>query len=259
MWDKLPEELAVRVFNVLLGIVIGTAVTWAVAVRRRLRERRDVREGDARDTVVINFHLVRAETRPDGTRHPTALRIRSLGQDQLRHVVPNGHLAGVLRRRADRVTPRDTLISMAGAEGSFLLETLLNFVCDRVANGPFDHHLYVMAPCSEPAALTAHQPITILLIRLSDLELFEHWPRCRDVLVEHGSDGGRVLTLVEMAARFKAERETVARLRAEGKRTTHVETMYVLDLALDHRTADVPLKPVPWERYEQVLTGMKRS
>ena len=35
-----------------------------------------------------------------------------------------------------RSPPRDTLISMEGAEGSYLLETLTNFVCDRVANWP---------------------------------------------------------------------------------------------------------------------------
>ena len=77
-------------------------------------------------------------------------------------------------------------ISMEGAEGSYLLETLTNFVCDRVANGPFGHDLYVMAPCCEPAGLAVHQPITILLISVADLALFRSWPACRGVRVEHG-------------------------------------------------------------------------
>jgi hypothetical protein len=258
-WEKLYQEFSGRLIGVIIGAAFGAMVTWIIALRRRLRERRNIREGDARDTVIINFHLVESETRPDGTRYPTSLRIRALGQDQLRNVVPNGHLAAVLKRRTDRVTPQNTLISMEGAEGSFLLETLLNFVCDRVANGPFDHDLYVMTPCCEPAALATHQPITILLIRMSDLELFEHWPVCRGVRVEHGSDGSRVLTLREMAVRFKAEREMVRELRAAKKRTLHMETMYILDLALDRRTADLPLKPVPWERYEKVLSELKLS
>lgn len=86
--------------------------------------------------------------------------------------------------------------------------------------------------------------------------LVENWPACRDVRVEHGSDGARMLTLMEMAKRFKAEQERIASLRSAGRRTLHEETMYVLDLALDRRTADVPVKAVPWGRFEGVLKGL---
>ena len=37
------------------------------------------------------------------------------------------------------------------------------------------------------------------------------------------------------------------------QRTMHVETMYVLDLALDKRTAAIPTKAIPWGRFEAVL------
>src|SRR5262249_14525265 len=181
------------------------------------------------------------------------LRIRSLGQAQVSEVVPNGYLAAQLLHRAFKVTPRDTLLSMEGAQGSYLLETLTNFVCDRVTNAPFAHDLYVMAPCCEPAGLAQHQPIAILLIAAADLVLFESWPACRDVRVEHGSDGARILTFRELELRFRDEQERIARLRQEGKRTTYVETMYVLDLALDKRSAAVPTKEVPWGRFEHVL------
>src|SRR4029079_12909471 len=130
----------------------------------RYRQRQRVLRGDARDTVVINHHLVETADGPNGAKVPAVLRVRSLGQGEAGRVVPNGHLAAELLRRAFRVTERDTLISMEGAEGYYLLETLTNFVCDRVANSPFDHDLYVMAPCCEPAGLTEHQPIVILLI-----------------------------------------------------------------------------------------------
>jgi hypothetical protein len=179
-----------------------------------------------------------------------------VGQSQLDRVVPNGHLAAVLFARALDVTPSQTLISMAGPEGSFLLETLTGYVGDRVARGSFDHDLFAMAPCCEPAQLATHQPIVIILIAVRDLVHFEHWSACRDVRVEHGSDGSRLLTLMAMAKRFRGEQDEIARLRKEGKRTTHVETMYVLDLALDRRAADVPLKAVPWGRFESVLKRM---
>ena len=255
MFADIAQELTGRGIGVLIGLLLGGSITWLFARWKRLQERRSVAQGDARDTVVINLHVVESTNGPGG-RVPTAVRIRAVGQSEACRVVPNGHLAAVLLRRAFHVTPRDTLISMEGAEGSYLLETLTNFVCDRVANGPFDHDLYVMAPCCEPAALAQHQPITIILIAKADLALFESWPACRGVRVEHGSDGARVLTLMEMARRFREEQETMAALRAAGKRTTHVETMYVLDLALDKRTANIPVKPVPWGRFEGALKAM---
>lgn len=255
MFADILQELSGRGMSVVLGMVLGGMVTWLFARWKRFRERQSVRCGDARDTVVINLHLVESAATPAG-RVPTALRIRAVGQAELDRVVPNGHLAAVLLKRAFDVTPRDTLISMEGAEGSYLLETLTNFVCDRVANGPFDHDLYVMAPCCEPAELAQHQPITIVLIAKADLALFETWPACRDAKVEHGSDGARVLTLMEMARRFRSEQEKIAALRAAGQRTRHAETMYVLDLALDRRTGPIPVKPVPWGRFEGVLEEM---
>jgi hypothetical protein len=255
MFAGFLQELGGRGIGVVLGMVLGGSITWLFARWKRFRQRQSVRCGDARDTVVLNLHVVESADTPAG-RVPTAMRIRAVGQAELERVVPNGHLAAILHKRALDVTPRDTLISMAGPEGSYLLETLTNFVCDRVANGPFPHDLYVMAPCCEPAELAQHQPVTILLIAAADLALFERWPACRAVKVEHGSDGARVLTLMEVAARFRSEREKIAALRAAGQRTTHVETMYVLDLALDRRTAPIPLKPVPWGRFEGVLEGM---
>jgi hypothetical protein len=255
MFSDILQELSGRGVSVLLGLVIGGSVTWLFARWRRFRQRRSVLCGDARDTVVLNLHLVESADGPNG-RVPTALRIRAVGQAELDRVVPNGHLAAILARRAFAVTPRDTLISMDGPEGSFLLETLTNFVCDRVANGQFEHDLYVMAPCCEPAALAEHQPVTIVLIRQADLALFESWPACRGVRVEHRSDGARVLTLMEMANRFRSEQDKIAALRAAGQRTMHAETMYVLDLALDRRAAPIPVKPVPWGRFEKVLDEM---
>jgi hypothetical protein len=245
----------------LLGVIVGGLITWLLGRVRRYHERQNILRGDARDTVVIQNHLVTTSDVPaaegTGTRKaPATLRIRALGQSELNRVVPNGHLASELLKRAFRVTPRNTLISMEGAEGSYLLETLSNFVSDRVANAPFEHNLYVMAPCCEPAGMAAHQPISILLISVANLALFEEWAVCRNVQVEHGGDGMRVLTLMDLARRFRKEQAQLAELRKAGKRTRYVETMYILDLALDQRMATVPLKSVPWGRFEDVLKQM---
>jgi len=101
-----------------------------------------------------------------------------------------------------------------------------------------------------------YEPTDIILIRVKDLALFENWPACREVLAEHGQDGVRILTLMELANRFRMEREKIAALRQAGKRTLYMETMFILDLALDHRSAAIPLKKVPWGRFEAVLKQM---
>src|SRR5262245_34373828 len=137
MFGPWLEEIGRRGTGVLVGLLIGALTTWLLARWKLLRERRRILRGDARDSVVIALHLVESAQTPaadgnSGRRVPGVLRIRTLGQAELKNVVPNIHLATVLHHRAFRVRPHDTLISMEGAEGSYLLETLTNFVCDRV-------------------------------------------------------------------------------------------------------------------------------
>jgi hypothetical protein len=249
----LVDELTGKGAVAILGVILGSSIGWMSGRWKRYQERRSILSGDARDTVVIQQHIVDSTSDSAGKKIPKVLRMRSLGQSEVSRVVPNGHLAAELLHRAFQVTPRDTLISMEGATGSYLLETLTNFVCDRVGNEPFDHDLYVMAPCCEPAEMVEHQPIIILLIAINDLALFEEWPNCRGIQVEHGSDGGRVLTLMELARRYRQEQKEITSLREAGMRTRHHETMYILDLALDRRTAPIPAKPIPWGRFEMVL------
>ena len=144
-WDKLLVDLPGRSIGILIGISAGWLLGWLYLRWKRRQERLSVMCGDARETIVIQQHIVERGTCADGTHYPKSLRIRSLGQSPLRVVVPNNHLSGVLLHRAHCVTARHTLIGMEGSEGSYLLETLTNFVCDRVANEPFDHDLYVEA------------------------------------------------------------------------------------------------------------------
>ena len=262
MSDWLTNELGGRGLATVVAFVLGGTSSWLVGRWRRMRERRCILQGDAHDTVVIEHHIVEhgESLEPGGGGKPRivpkCLRIRALGQSELSRVVPNGHLAAHLLERAFNVTPRQTLISMEGIEGSYLLETLTGFVGDRVANQAFDHDIYVMVPCCEPRELSQHQPIVLILISAADLVLFREWGDCRNICVEHGSEGARILTLMEMARRYQAEQEHIARLRQEGKRTQYVETMYTLDLTLDRRTSPIPVKPVSWGRFEAVLKDM---
>src|SRR5262245_35446244 len=146
MFDKLSDELGTRGVSTAFGVLLGGAIGWCLARWKRHRERVNIFAGDARDTVVIQQHMVQSVADPDmpGGRRATSLRIRSPGQARVDQVVPNSHLALVLTKRAGEVSPLNPLISMAGPEGSFLLETLTGFVGDRVRLSPFEHDSYVM-------------------------------------------------------------------------------------------------------------------
>lgn len=262
MLDFFTREMGGRGAATLLAFLLGGLVSWVLGRWRRIRQRRSILAGDARDTVVIEHHLVESAEVPDPDRPgqtrrvPTALRIRALGQSELRRVVPNDHLAAEFLGRAMKTTAWETLISMEGAAGSYLLETLTGFVGDRVGNDGFEHDLFLMAPCCEPREFANHQPIVIVLIAARDLPLFNQWRDCKGVRVEHGGEGARILTLLEMAKRYREESSKIARLQEQGKRTLYEETIYILDLALDRRTAPIPTKEVPWGRLEAVLKAM---
>ena len=110
-----------------------------------------------------------------------------------------------------------------------------------------------MAAVCEPASFGGHRSSTVILIRRDDLAKFREWPICREIMVEHGGHGERILTLLGVADEFDRQAEAVAKRQAEGRRPNFEETMYLLDLALDHRVIDLPSKPVPWSRFEASL------
>ncbi len=112
-----------------------------------------------------------------------------------------------------------------------------------------------MAPVYERGALYlgGHFLSTVLLIRLDDLLRFRDWQDCATIQVEHASHGERVLTLYGMAAEYERQARAIASRRAAGRRSGYEETMYILDLGLDIKTADLATKPVLWERFESML------
>src|SRR4051812_5376126 len=99
------SELSSRGAVGLLSMISGFLLSWFLTRWKRHKEWQSILHGDARDTVVIEHHLVTATDVPNpsgnGTiKVPATLRIRSLGQSELCRVVPNGHLASDLLKRA---------------------------------------------------------------------------------------------------------------------------------------------------------------
>src|SRR5579871_1041347 len=87
--DRLIEQMREHGTNVLLGAILGGLFAWIVGLRKRRLERLSILRGDARDTVVIQHHLITAAEVPsDGGKRkaPATLRIRPLGQSELSRV-----------------------------------------------------------------------------------------------------------------------------------------------------------------------------
>jgi hypothetical protein len=234
----------------LAGLIIG----WLLGRWRRYRLLKRVHVGDAREVVAIEQVLLR--DCPDGR---VTMRIRSCGSAPLHGVLPNIVAHDAFLERARATTSTYTLLNMKDQMGSYLLYLLTPWVCGMVRNGPFRHDLWVMAPVCEPGVLSKHQSSTIILMRRADLRRCLDWDFCLDVHVEHGSDGARILTLWLMAREFERQLSEVNRLKEAGKPSTFVETMYLLDLALDTEEMALPTKPVPWERYASTLKELGLS
>src|SRR5215470_17084369 len=103
MFDFLSRELSGRGIEGVVAFLFGGLVSWALGRWRRMRQRQSILRGDARDTIVIEHHIVELAEAPDPehpgrTRQvPSALRIRALGQEELSRVIPNDHLATEFR------------------------------------------------------------------------------------------------------------------------------------------------------------------
>jgi hypothetical protein len=178
-------------------------------------------------------------------------------------VFPSPAARDEFQARAASTTEAKPLVSMDGKMGSYLLQELAIWVCGQLRESNFRHEVWVMAPVYERGALYlgGHFLSTVLLIRLEDLARFRNWHDCSTIQVEHASHGERILTLMEMAAEYDRQASKVAGRRAAGRRSNFEETMYVLDLGLDTRSADLPAKSVPWDRFESTLKqlGVSRT
>jgi hypothetical protein len=243
--------LGQRVLISVLSLLIGGLIGWAGSKWRRYRQRRQVETGDAREVVTIEKVLVDRDA--DGRE---AMRIRSCGRDPIDSIFPNPAARDAFHERALATTSAQPLISMDSKMGSYLLQELAIWVCGQVGERDFPHDVWVMAAACEAAALGGHKSSTVILIRREDLAKFKDWAWCRQVRVEHGGHGERVLTLRSMAVEFERQAVEVERRRAEGKRSNYEETMYILDLGLDARAIGLPTKPVPWNRFEATLRAL---
>jgi len=230
----------------VLGVVAGRL--WAMW--RRYRQLKMAERGESDEVVTIEKIVI--DRRDDGTE---VMRIRSCGRDPIETVFPNVAARDEFQARAAATKLTAPLVSMEGKMGSYLLQELAIWVCGQLHERAFPHDVWIMAPVYERGALYlgGHFLSTVLLVRRDDLMKFRNWENCAAIHVEHATHGERVLTLMAMAREFEIQAAAVAKRRAARRRSNYEETMYILDLGLDTETANLPSKPVPWERFEATL------
>ena len=244
----LASPTAERILASLLLVVVGGFLGWVGHRWRHFRSQQQIMQGDAREVATIEKVILERDQagRID-------LRIRTCGRDPVEQIFPNPAAREEFHTRSMQTTSTQPLVNKEGKMGSYLLQELAIWVCDKVGEEPFPHDVWIMASVCESAAFGGHQSSTVLLIRRDDLAIFRDWTKCRDIHVEHGGHGERILTLLSVAKEFERQTEADAKRQATGQRPNFEETMYLLDLPLDQRTYPLPTKPVPWTRFTEAL------
>jgi hypothetical protein len=126
---------------------------------------------------------------------------------------------------------------------------------------------WVMVPVLETYKPLQYVAPTVLLVRKQDLALFASFETCKDLLVHHGSDAAKILTLMEVSRKFNTQQKVLAEARAERRSTQYLEEMWLLDLCLltdfvEPTIAEVeagvlkPFRQPPWDRFAPTLKAL---
>ncbi|HEY4260463.1 MAG TPA: hypothetical protein VGM98_09890, partial [Schlesneria sp.] len=172
------------------------------------------------------------------------------------------HLLGLTRDSAD--DELNSVIAMEGKLGSFVLRELHGHLRTLLEEKGLKREWWLMAPILETYRPLHYVAPTVLLVRKSDLPNFASFESCQDLLVHHGSDAAKILTLMEVHRKFKVQEQRLAKARAEGRSTQYLEEMWLLDLCLStdmleptgEEVAAGTLKPfrvAPWDRFAATL------
>jgi hypothetical protein len=172
------------------------------------------------------------------------------------------HLLGLTRESLEDES--NSVIAMEGKLGSFVLRELYGHLQSLLHETAGHREWWVMVPILETYRPLQYVAPTVLLVRKEDLPLFASFETCKDLLVHHGSDAAKILTLMEVHRKFVVQQQRLARARAEGRSTQYLEEMWLLDLCLPtdmkeptaNEVADGTLKPFrlpPWDRFAQTL------
>lgn len=261
MFQTLWEVAHKESIGIVIGATAALVTTWFAAYRRRRREMSEINRGQQFQQLEFAYAFV--TNNGDGQRR---LAVRMIGCLPLKTFVAKDaireHLLGLSRDSFD--DEHNSVIPMDGKLGSFVLRELHGHLRTLVRETGDRREWWVMVPILETYRPLHYIAPTVLLIRKADLAIFKSFESCRDLLVHHGSDAAKILTLLEVSRKFDAQRERLARARKSGVSTQYLEEMWLLDLCLStdvieptsHEVATgavKPFRPAPWERFSSTL------
>lgn len=256
-WNVIHEESIGFLIGASFALVTAGLATW----RRRRRELREINQGHQFQQ--LEFAYVFVTTDRSGQRR---FVVRMIGCLPLKVFVAKdairSHLLGLTRESAD--DELNSVISMEGKLGSFVLRELHGHLRTLLEEKGSKREWWLMAPILETYRPLQYVAPTVLLVRKSDLPIFASFDTCKDLLVHHGSDAAKILTLMEVYRKFKDQEQRLAQARAEGQSTQYLEEMWLLDLCLStemlepttEEIAAGTLKPFripPWNRFASTL------
>ena len=256
------NDLFWRLVLAPVSVVIGMVIGWAIGRWRHFRAVQELGCGRRGETLQMVYLWV--DTAGDGAKR---LLSRSLGSLSLEVTVPNPVIRDHIAKNMS-TDPSTSLIPMDGKIGSATLHELHDLLKRQAPKtGDFELERWVMAPVYETYEGLDFQSPAIFLVRLDDLAVFQNFGMVRDMLVRHGAEGARILTLIQICKAFEAQKQAFRDARAAGRTTRDLEQLWVVELPLDKRHLEpdpdlvasgaIPgFRKVSWERFATVLTQM---
>ena len=264
MWETLWKVAHEESIGILIGAGFALFTAWMAGWWRRRREMQEIQHGQQFQQ--LEFAYVFVTTGNDGLRR---LVVRTIGCLPLKVFVAKdairSHLLGLTHESAS--DELNSVIPMEGKLGSFVLRELHGHMRTLLEESGQRREWWVMVPVLETFRPLQYVAPTVLLIRKQDLELFASFDTCKDVLVHHGSDAAKILTLMEVHRKFAVQQQRLAQARAAGRSTQYLEEMWLLDLCLStdmteptaEEVAAGTLKPFrqpPWDRFAPSLKAL---
>ena len=267
MWDSLWKVAHEESIGIVIGAVFALLSTWLARWWRRRREMLEIYHGQQFQQLEFVYAFV--TTGQDGLRR---LVVRMIGCLPLKVFVAKdairSHLLGLTRQSAE--DELNSVVPMEGKLGSFVLRELHGHLRTLLEEKGQRREWWVMVPILETYRPLHYVAPTVLLIRKSDLELFASFETCGDMLVHHGSDAAKILTLMEVERKFNDQQRELAKARTEGRSTQYMEEMWLLDLCLSTDVLEPaeeeiesgelkPFRQPPWDRFAPTLTSLGLS